>query len=66
MVGPLGEADRRAGGRLLGVAFVSVVALSAGLVALYGGASIEEVGLIVVAGAGVGFVLLYLLVGWHT
>lgn len=66
MVGPLGEADRRAGGRLLAIGFVSFVALSAGLVALYGGASLDEIGLVVAAGVVVGLVLLFLLVGWHT
>lgn len=61
MVGPsLSEAEREGRFRTLKTAFVGLVGLSGGLVALWGDASLPLIGASILGGLVVGFVLL-----WH-
>lgn len=55
--GRLTGAERRYWRRVLGAGFVGVVALSATLIAVQGGASLAETGLVALVGAGVGLLL---------
>lgn len=58
MVGPISDAERRSGYRLLAIGFVGLVGLSSALTALYGGATITAVGAIGLGGTVVGVSLL--------
>lgn len=66
MVGPISDEERRFATRQLMVGFVLLVAVSAGLIALQGGATLVEVGIVTAIGVVVGVVLLWILgVGWQ-
>ena len=58
MVGPLSEADRRAGNRKIAAGFVALVGFSGGMSALYGGATPIEAAVVVAVGLVVGVGLL--------
>lgn len=57
MVDPIPEEELATGARRLKLAFVALVGLSAGLIAVQGGAGPLGIGLVVLAGAAVGLVL---------
>ena len=65
MVGPTPDDERRLGERRLALAFVGFVGVSAALTAFYGGATPPEVGVVALAGLGVGLVLLLVLGSWR-
>jgi len=57
MVDPLPEEELESGARRLKGAFVALVGVSAALIAVQGGAGLLGVGLVALAGAAVGLVL---------
>ncbi|WP_369684815.1 hypothetical protein [Halalkalicoccus sp. NIPERK01] len=60
MVGPMSDEERRAGSQRLYAAFVLLVGVSAGLMALSGGATLAQAAI----GAGAGLVLGGALMWW--
>ncbi len=62
MVGPMSDEERRSGYRRIGAGFVGVVGLSAGTMALSGGASLPEAGAVAIGGMAVGLLLLFYLI----
>ncbi len=58
MVGPISDEERAFAYRQLGIGFVLFVGLSAGLTGLWGGATVTEIGVLVLAGLGAGAVVL--------
>lgn len=65
MVGPMTDEERRVGSRKLYAGFVLTIGFSAGLMAVQGGASPAEAGLVAAIGLGVGTALLWYL-RWST
>jgi hypothetical protein len=64
MVGPPSAADRARDRRLMAAGLVGLVAVSAGLTAAHGGATLAEVALLGAAGLVVGTGLALTLAGW--
>ncbi|WP_331233446.1 hypothetical protein [Natronorarus salvus] len=62
MVGPMSDDERRSGYRRIGAGFVGIVGLSAGMMALSGGASMAQAGAVTVGGVLVGLMLLFYLI----
>lgn len=65
MAGPTTDEERRLGERRLALAFAGFVGASAALTAFYGGATPPEVGVVALAGLGVGLAFLVVFRSWR-
>jgi hypothetical protein len=59
MVGPMSEAERRAGSQRLAIGFIALVGVSAGIMALSGGATITQTALVTGVGLALGGALIW-------
>lgn len=59
MVGPMSDEERRAGSQRLYTGFVVLVGASAGIMALSGGATLVQAGLVTAAGLALGGALMW-------
>ncbi|MCH7659764.1 MAG: hypothetical protein IH933_04010 [Euryarchaeota archaeon] len=59
MVGPMSDAERRAGSQRLAVGFITLVGASAGIMALSGGATFVQAAAVTGAGLALGGALIW-------
>lgn len=62
MVGPMSDEERRAGSQRLHTGFVVLVGASAGIMALSGGATLAQAGIVTGAGLALGGALIWWLI----
>ena len=65
MVGPTADDERRLDERRLALAFVGFVGASAAFTAVYGGATLPEVGLVALVGVGTALAILVVFGSWR-